>query len=64
MSLSADGFRKIPSLEGGSLRIDKDEMEFAHPYFIKGNEIGLELIKRKVRTAKTQSLTVIQEITN
>lgn len=44
-----DGFHKVVSVEQGGLRVDKDEMEFAHPFFLKGQESSLELIKRKVR---------------
>lgn len=44
-----DGFRKVTSLEQGSLKPEKDALEFAHPYFIRGREELLELIKRKVR---------------
>lgn len=43
-----DGFRKIVQIEQGGLRLDRDEMEFAHPYFLQGREDLLELIKRKV----------------
>ncbi|KAF2345736.1 Heat shock factor (HSF)-type DNA-binding, partial [Trinorchestia longiramus] len=42
------GFRKVPSMDGGGLRPEKDEMEFAHPYFVRGQENSLELIKRKM----------------
>lgn len=45
-----DGFHKVVSVEQGGLRVDKDEMEFAHPFFLKGQEASLELIKRKVIT--------------
>ena len=43
-----DGFHKVVSVEQGGLRTDKDEMEFAHPFFLRGSESTLELIKRKV----------------
>ncbi|KAA0201176.1 hypothetical protein HAZT_HAZT006550 [Hyalella azteca] len=48
--LNMYGFRKVPSMEGGGLRLDRDEMEFAHPYFVRGEEHNLELIKRKMST--------------
>jgi len=38
----------VVSVEQGGLKVDKDEMEFAHPYFLKGHESSLDLIKRKV----------------
>jgi hypothetical protein len=43
-----DGFRKVNSIDHGSLKIEKQDMEFHHPYFIKGKEQFLEFIKRKV----------------
>jgi len=46
--VNADGFHKVVSVEQGGLKVDKDEMEFAHPFFLKGQETSLELIKRKV----------------
>lgn len=46
--LNMYGFRKVPNLESGGLRPDRDEMEFAHPYFVQGEEANLEFIKRKV----------------
>ena len=48
-SLLPDGFHKVISVEQGGLRLDRDEMEFAHAYFMQGNEDALEYIKRKVR---------------
>lgn len=35
-------------MEGGGLRMERDEEEFAHPYFRRGHDDKLELIKRKV----------------
>ena len=43
-----DGFRKVNSIDHGSLKNEKEDMEFHHPYFIKGKEQFLEYIKRKV----------------
>jgi heat shock transcription factor 1 len=37
------------SVEGGGLKVDKDEMEFAHQCFLMGHPYLLEHIKRKVR---------------
>ena len=47
----SDGFRKVTNLEQGGLKADKDDLEFAHPYFLRGREDLLELIKRKVNIA-------------
>jgi len=46
--LFIDGFRKVISNEAVNLKLDKDDMEFAHQYFVQGQEGLLELIKRKV----------------
>ena len=43
-----DGFRKVSALENGGMKIERDDIEFAHPYFIRGREDLLEHIKRKV----------------
>jgi hypothetical protein len=37
------------SIEGGGLKVEKDEMEFAHHFFMMGHPYLLEHIKRKVR---------------
>lgn len=52
--LNMYGFHKIVSVELGGLKCDKDEMEFAHQYFIRGNPGLLEHIKRKIASSKTQ----------
>ena len=44
-----DGFRKVTHVEQGGLKVEKDDMEFAHQYFIRGQEHLLEHIKRKVK---------------
>jgi len=51
-----DGFRKVNSIDHGSLRNEKEDMEFHHPYFIKDKEQFLEFIKRKVPDIKQQNL--------
>ncbi|XP_034236160.1 uncharacterized protein LOC117642271 isoform X2 [Thrips palmi] len=53
--LNMYGFHKIVSADAGSLRLDKDEMEFAHQFFMRGHPYLLEHIKRKV--GKSQLLT-------
>ena len=47
----ADGFRKVVNIEHGGLKVERDDMEFAHQYFIRDQESLLENIKRKVRKA-------------
>uniref|UniRef100_A0A4W4DSJ7 HSF-type DNA-binding domain-containing protein n=1 Tax=Electrophorus electricus TaxID=8005 RepID=A0A4W4DSJ7_ELEEL len=45
------GFRKVVHIEqGGLVKPEKDDTEFQHPYFIRGQEHLLENIKRKVTT--------------
>ncbi|XP_021962785.1 heat shock factor protein 1 isoform X2 [Folsomia candida] len=50
--LNMYGFHKVVSVEQGGLKLEKDEMEFAHPFFLRGNEASLELIKRKIPAPK------------
>lgn len=40
------------SIDHGSLRNEKEDMEFHHPYFLKDKEQFLEYIKRKVPDIK------------
>uniref|UniRef100_A0A6J0UHE2 Heat shock factor protein 1 isoform X1 n=2 Tax=Pogona vitticeps TaxID=103695 RepID=A0A6J0UHE2_9SAUR len=50
--LNMYGFRKVVHIEqGGLLKPDKDDTEFQHPYFLRGQEHLLENIKRKVTTS-------------
>merc|ERR1719357_272632 len=49
--LNMYGFHKVMSVESGGLKGDKDEIEFAHPYFLRGQEHLLDQIKRKVSVA-------------
>lgn len=53
---SADGFHKVASIENGGLRFSKDEMEFSHPDFRRGEYPLLNNIKRKIATAKTATV--------
>jgi heat shock transcription factor 1 len=45
--LNMYGFRKISTIEHGSLKNERDDIEFAHPNFIRGQESLLELIRRR-----------------
>ncbi|MBN3297533.1 HSF1 protein, partial [Amia calva] len=47
--LNMYGFRKVVHIEqGGLVKPEKDDTEFQHPYFVRGQEQLLENIKRKV----------------
>jgi len=46
--LNMYGFHKVMSVESGGLKGDKDEVEFAHPFFLRGQEHLLDQIKRKI----------------
>ena len=45
--LNMYGFRKISTIEHGSLKNERDDIEFAHPSFIRGHDNLLESIKRR-----------------
>jgi hypothetical protein len=45
--LNMYGFRKMSTIEHGSLKSEGDDIEFAHPSFIRGQDTLLELIKRR-----------------
>lgn len=45
--LNMYGFRKVSSIEHGSLKNERDDIEFAHPHFLRGQESLLEMIKRR-----------------
>ncbi|KAK8787166.1 hypothetical protein V5799_023055 [Amblyomma americanum] len=47
--LELDGFRKVTNTDQG-LRSDREEIEFFHSFFIRGQECLLEFIKRKAIT--------------
>jgi len=53
--LNMYGFRKVLSVEAGALKGEKEEMEFAHSFFIQGQEHLLHQIKRKVTTSVRSS---------
>lgn len=52
--LNMYGFHKKVSVELGGLKCDKDEIEFAHQYFVKDQPHSIKHIKRKVATNKSQ----------
>ncbi|XP_075559832.1 heat shock factor protein 1-like isoform X3 [Dermacentor variabilis] len=49
--LNMYGFRKVANIDQG-LRSDREEIEFFHNFFIRGQECLLELIKRKVPSSR------------
>lgn len=50
----ADGFRKVVHIEqGGLVKPERDDTEFQHPCFLRGQERLLENIKRKVPSVST-----------
>ncbi|XP_047476647.1 heat shock factor protein-like isoform X5 [Penaeus chinensis] len=51
--LNMYGFHKVVSADSGGLRLERDEMEFAHPHFLRGQEALIENIKRKIPTSRT-----------
>lgn len=58
-----DGFRKVVHIEqGGLVKPEKDDTEFQHPYFVRGQENLLENIKRKVTTVSRNSSYSFREI--
>ncbi|XP_051467360.1 heat shock factor protein 1 isoform X2 [Apus apus] len=63
--LNMYGFRKVVHIEqGGLVKPEKDDTEFQHPYFIRGQEHLLENIKRKVNTVssiKNEDIKVRQD---
>ncbi|XP_036395402.1 heat shock factor protein 1-like isoform X4 [Megalops cyprinoides] len=63
--LNMYGFRKVVHIEqGGLLKPERDDTEFQHPYFIRGQEHLLENIKRKVTNVsniKQEDVKLCQE---
>ncbi|EMP27279.1 Heat shock factor protein 1 [Chelonia mydas] len=63
--LNMYGFRKVVHIEqGGLVKPEKDDTEFQHPYFIRGQEQLLENIKRKVTSVssiKNEDIKVRQD---
>jgi len=45
--LNMYGFHKVIALHSGNLKSEKEEIEFAHMYFCRGQEFLLDQIKRK-----------------
>lgn len=62
------GFRKIVDPSSGSLKLDRDEWEFSHPYFQQSKPDQLHLIKRKVhvkedtKSTNAQMVNLLQDV--
>lgn len=55
-----DGFRKVVHIEqGGLVKPERDDTEFQHPSFLRGQEQLLENIKRKVTSVSSPSATLV-----
>lgn len=59
--LNMYGFRKLSCVDQGGMHCYKNEIEFYHQYFLKGQESLLELIKRKIPNSKSDEPRVKQE---
>ncbi|XP_077362308.1 heat shock factor protein 1 isoform X3 [Festucalex cinctus] len=60
--LNMYGFRKVVHMEqGGLLKPEKDDTEFQHPFFVRGQEHLLEKIKRKVTNVSAAAAAARQE---
>ncbi|RUS72844.1 hypothetical protein EGW08_019394 [Elysia chlorotica] len=46
--LNMYGFRKVTHIDQGGLKIEKDDLQFQHQFFQKGEQDMLQYIKRKV----------------
>jgi len=53
--LNMYGFHKVLALHSGNLKSEKEEIEFAHTFFIRGQEQWLEQIKRKSSSSSNKS---------
>ncbi|XP_078400220.1 heat shock factor protein 4 isoform X1 [Cetorhinus maximus] len=60
--LNMYGFRKVVNIEqSGLVKPERDDTEFQHLYFLRGQEHLLEHIKRKVSVVKSEETKVRQE---
>lgn len=51
--LNMYGFRKVITVEAANVKMERDNIEFAHPCFVQGQEGLLEFIKRKAPNPKS-----------
>ena len=54
--LNMYGFRKMSTIEHGSLKNERDDIEFAHPNFLRGQDSLLELIKRRAPDSQQKGI--------
>ncbi|KAM3596036.1 uncharacterized protein V6R79_007273 [Siganus canaliculatus] len=63
--LNMYGFRKVVHIEqGGLVKPERDDTEFQHPFFVRGQEQLLENIKRKVSSGRQEEVKVSAEEVN
>uniref|UniRef100_A0AAX7SD24 HSF-type DNA-binding domain-containing protein n=1 Tax=Astatotilapia calliptera TaxID=8154 RepID=A0AAX7SD24_ASTCA len=63
--LNMYGFRKVVHIEqGGLVKPERDDTEFQHPFFIRGQEHLLENIKRKVSSVRQDDAKISAEEVN
>jgi hypothetical protein len=62
--LNMYGFHKVMSVDSGGLKGEREEMEFAHLYFLRGQEHLLSEIKRKVSIGHTKPPPIMPTIRN
>jgi len=55
--LNMYGFHKVMSVDSGGLRGDREETEFSHTFFLRGQEHLLDQIKRKVNPAASKGVS-------
>ncbi|ESO96901.1 hypothetical protein LOTGIDRAFT_214431 [Lottia gigantea] len=59
--LNMYGFRKVGAVEQGALKIEKDDVEFHHSYFQRGEQKLLENIKRRTSNPKSDSMKYLHD---
>ena len=57
----SDGFRKVVKVDQGGLKVEKDDLEFQHMYFLHGQSHLLELIKRRVSEITPKTIIFISD---
>ncbi|XP_028967690.1 heat shock factor protein [Galendromus occidentalis] len=57
--LNMYGFRKVVNVDSGGLKGYKEDIEFYHNSFIRGQEAALEYIKRKIPTTTTAAISAV-----
>jgi len=65
--LNMYGFHKISGVESGSLKSEEESLEFAHQFFLRGQEGLLDNIKRKVKMkikSDPYSLSDMEKVNN